>query len=138
MNIKRLVIGTIVGAIALYVLGYVIWEMLFKSFFDANSGSAMGVDRETQIMWAGILSSVLYGLLLTYVLERGSGSTSIVDGVKVGVIVGLLAWGNADFVFYAFTNLSTLNGAVADTLLEGVHAGISGGIIAAVLGMVGE
>ena len=30
MNVKRLVIGTIVGAIAVYLSGYLIWEVLFK------------------------------------------------------------------------------------------------------------
>jgi hypothetical protein len=138
MNIKRLTIGTIVGAIALYALGYLIWEMLFTDFFDANQGSAMGVDREMPVMWALILANVLYGLLITWVLEGRGGSAALMDGIKVGVVVGVLAWGMADFILFAFTNLNTLTAAIADTLLEGVHAGISGGIIALVLGKVGK
>jgi hypothetical protein len=138
MNIKRLSIGTVVGAIALYLLGYLIWEVLFKGYFDAQAGPVVGVYRTVPVMWALILANVLYGLLLTYVLERGSGSASIVDGVTAGVIVGLLAWGMSDIIHYAFTNVGTLNSAIADALLEGVHAGISGGIVAAVLGKIGK
>ena len=58
--------------------------------------------------------------------------------MKIGVVVGALLWGTADFVLYGLTNLSTLTGTVADTLLEGVRGGIAGGVIAAVLGKVGD
>lgn len=138
MNIKRLSIGTVVGAIVLYVLGYVIWEMLFAGYFEANAGSAMGVAREAPVQWALIVAALLYGLTLTLALEGRSASASIVDGLKVGVVVGLLLWGTADFTMFALTNLDNLNATIADTLLEGVHAGITGAVIAAVLGMVGE
>ncbi len=138
MNIKRLGIGTIVGAIVLYLLGWLIWEVLFADFFDANSGSAMGVDREAPIMWAVVVGTLCYAILLNYVLESGSGSKTLVDGLKVGVVVGALIWGTADFILYGFTNLSTLTGAVADTVLEGVRGGITGAIVATVLGKVGD
>jgi hypothetical protein len=138
MNIKRLSIGTIVGAILLYVLGYVIWVWLFADFFAAHKGSAMGVDREMPIQWAMILGALLYGLMITLALEMRTGPVSLVDGVKVGVVVGLLLWGTADFTIYALTNISTLTSAFADTLLEGVHGGITGGIVALILGKVGR
>ena len=36
MNMKRVTIGSIVGLVALYILGMVIWEMVFTDFFAAN------------------------------------------------------------------------------------------------------
>jgi len=138
MNIKRLGIGSVVGTIVLYLLGMLIWVVLFADFFDANSGSATGVDRETPIMWAVIVGTLFYAVLLTLVLESGGASKSLADGLKTGAIVGALLWGTADFVLFGFTNLSTLTGTVADTLLEGVRGGIAGGIIAAVLGKIGD
>jgi hypothetical protein len=38
VDIKRFIIGTVVGGIALYILGYVIWELVFADFFEANAG----------------------------------------------------------------------------------------------------
>ena len=138
MNIKRLGIGSVVGAITLYLLGMLIWQTLFAGFFDANSGSAVGVDREAPIVWAVMVGTLFYAVLLTLSLESSSASKSLVEGLKVGVVMGALLWGTADFVLYGFTNLSTLTGAVADTLLEGIRGGIAGGVIAAVLSKVGD
>ncbi len=138
MNVKRLAIGSIVGTIVLYLLGMLIWQMLFAGFFDANRGSAMGVDRAEPVIWAIVVGSLLYAILITYVLESGSGSKTIVDGLKIGVLVGILLWGTTDFIQFGVTNLRTLTGVIADTLLEGARAGISGAVIAAVLGKVGD
>ena len=138
MNIKRLGIGSVVGAITLYLLGMLIWQILFADFFEANSGSAVGVDREAPIVWAVIVGTLFYAVLLTLSLESSNVSKSLVGGLKVGVVMGALLWGTADFVLYGLTNLSTLTGAVADTLLEGIRGGIAGGVIAAVLSKVGD
>jgi hypothetical protein len=138
MNIKRLGIGSAVGAITLYLLGMLIWQTLFAEFFDANSGSAVGVDREAPIIWAVMVGTLFYAVLLTLSLESSSASKSLVEGLKVGVVVGALLWGTADFVMYGITNLNTLTGVVADTLLEGIRGGIAGGVIAMVLSKVGD
>ena len=52
MDIKRFIIGTVVGAITLYALGYLIWELAFADFFAANAGSATGVVKDPQVIWA--------------------------------------------------------------------------------------
>lgn len=137
MNIKRLVIGSVVGTVALYFLGMLIWVYLFADFFDANSGSAMGVDREAMILWSVVLGTLCYGALLTLGLEL-SGKKGIGGGLLVGAVVGALIWGTADFIFYGITNLNTLTGAVADVVLEGVRGAIGGAVVAVVLGFVGD
>ncbi len=138
MNIKRLSIGSVVGTITLYLLGMLIWGNLFAEFFDANSGSAVGVDRESQIVWAVVVGSLFYAVLLTLALESRSASKSLVDGLKIGAVVGALLWGTVDFIHFGVTNIDTLTAAVADTILEGVRGGIVGGVIAAVLSKVGD
>ena len=42
-------------------------------------------------------------------------------------------WLHADFVFYAYTTIRPLAVAIVDPLLEIVHAGVAGAVIAAVL-----
>ena len=138
MDIKRIGIGSVVGTIALFLLGMLIWQNLFTEFFDANSGSATGVDREAPIMWAAIVGTLFYAILLTLALEARGASKSLVDGLKVGAVVGALLWGTTDFILYGYTNIGTLTGTVADMLLEGIRGGIVGGIIAVVLSKVGD
>jgi len=137
MNMKRLTIGSIAGLVTLYILGMLIWGMVFTDFFAANAGSAEGVDRAEPIIWSVALGSLFYALLITLMLEA-RGATSIADGMKVGAIVGFLLWGTADFILFGNTNLSNLTATIADSVLEGIRGGIGGAVIAAVLSKIGD
>lgn len=136
MNTKQFVVGIVVATVILFALGYVIWSMLFADFFAANGGGAIGVDRPEQIVWAVVVGTLAYGLLLTLGLKSRSRPDSIAEGVKVGAIVGLLVWGTADFILFGVTDMSNLTATVADTLLEGVRGAISGAGVAVAVGML--
>ena len=136
MDIKRLIIGTVVGGVALYLLGYVIWERAFTDFFAANAGSATGVEKDPQVIWALAIGALSYAALLTLAIGTRAGSATIVEGLKIAAIVGFLMWFGVDFIHYGIVNLSNLTSAIADSLLEGIRAGISGAVIALVLGKI--
>ena len=138
MDIKRLIIGTVVGAITLYALGYLIWELAFADFFAANAGSATGVVKDPQVIWALALGTLSYAALLTLAIGTRAGSATIVEGLKIGAIVGFLMWFSVDFIHYGIGNVSNLTATIADSLLELIDAGISGAVIAAVLGKIAD
>ena len=137
MDIKRLMIGTVVGAITIYILGYLIFDMAFGEFYSANAGSATGLVRDNPLMWAPALGSISYAALITLAIETRGGSVTIVDGAKTAAIVGFLLWFTVDFIFYGNFNMSNLTVTVVDPLLELVRAGIGGAVIAAVFGKIG-
>jgi hypothetical protein len=134
METKRAVAGTVVGGIVLYVVGYLMFTVTFASFYAANAGSATGVDRERELLWAMLVGSFAYAALVTYTLARRPGSWSIAEGARVGAIVGFLLWCAVDFLFYGFSNIANLTRTIVDPLLEIVHGGIGGAVIAAVVG----
>ena len=136
MDIKRFIIGTVVGAITLYALGYLIWELAFADFFAVNAGSATGVVKDPQVIWALALGTLSYAALLTLAIGTRAGSATIVEGLKIGAIVGFLMWFSVDFIHYGIGNVSNLTATIADSLLELIDAGISGAVIAAVLGKI--
>ena len=136
MDIKRFIIGTIVGGIALYILGYVMFNLAFADFFAANAGSATGAWKDPQVIWAIALGTLSYAALITLALGTRAGSTTIVEGLKVGAIVGFLMWFSADMIFYGIWNVENLTAAIVDSLLELVRGGIGGAVIAAVLGKI--
>lgn len=136
MDAKRFVIGTLVGGIVLYAVGYLIFGVVFAGFYAVNVGSATGVARGTQLVWAVGLANLAYAALVTYAIGNRSESLTIGTGAKVGAIVGFLLWVTADFVFYGTTNIANLTRTIVDPLLEIVHGGIGGGAIAAILAKV--
>ena len=131
MDTKRLAIGTVVGGIAMFVVGYLIWNILLDYWNGAFD--AAGVAREPQLLWVAALSNVPFAALVTLVIERG-GSSTIERGVGIGAMVGFLVWGGVALVHYADMTIFDLTATILDPLLAGVEFGIGGGVIAAVLG----
>ena len=136
MDIKRLVIGTIGGGIILYAVGYLIFDLAFGNFYDANAGSATGVARDMPLVWAELLGSLSYAALITLAIESRTDSSSIGAGVRIGAVVGFLLWFTVDFIFYGINNVSNLTLTVVDPMLELVRGGVVGGVIATVLGKI--
>ncbi len=138
MDTKRLMIGTLVGGITMYLVGYLIWDLALADFFAANAGSATGVDRDAQLVWAVVLGTLSLAALVTLAVGSRVGSSTISAGFKIGAIVGFLVWFGVDFIWYGYTNLSNLTATVVDPLLEIVRTGIGGAVIAEVLGKFAE
>ncbi len=136
MDIKRFIIGIVVGAITLYILGYLIFDLALAEFYASNAGSATGLVKDPQVIWAVALGTLSYAALLAFAIGTRAGSTTIVEGLKIGAIVGFLLWFTVDFIFYGVFNISNFTLTIVDPLLELIRAGISGAAIAAVLGKI--
>ena len=132
MNAKQLAVGIIVGTLVSMIVGYVIWDVLVADFFASNMGSATGVMRDTQLLWAVIIGTVSYTALIALALSAQSGELTIAGGLKVGAIVGFLVWFSVDFILFGIMNVNTLTIAIVDPILEAIRAGITGAAIAAV------
>lgn len=133
MDAKRFVTGTLVGGFTLYVVGYLIFTMALGSFYAANEGSATGVDRGGELVWAVALGNLAYAALIMFAIGNRGSALSVGDAAWVGAIVGFLLWFTADFTLYGLTNIANLTRTIVDPLLEIVHGGIGGAVIAAVL-----
>jgi len=137
MNAKRLVIGMLFGGIVIYALGYLIFILAFGSFYAANVGSATGVTRDPEIVWAVFVGSCAYATLITLMIGTGAGVTTS-EAMKRGGVVGFLLWVTADFIIYGSTNVPNLTRTAVDPVLELVRGAISGAIIALILAKVGS
>lgn len=136
MDTRRLATGTLVGGVILYVVGYLIFDLMFADFYAANAGSATGVARDPQLVWAVALGSLSYAALVTLAIGSRAGSSNIGAGLKIGAVVGFLLWFTVDFILYGVTNVANLTRAVVDPLLELVRGGIAGAVIAVVFGKI--
>jgi len=132
VNTKQLTVGIVVGTIVSMIVGYIIWDVLVADFFASNMGSATGVMRDTQLLWAVIIGTVGYTALIALALNTQSGEPTIMGGLKIGAIVGFLVWFSVDFILLGIMNVNTLTVAIVDPILEAIRAGVTGAAIAAV------
>lgn len=114
MDPKRFLIGTVIGGVVLFALGYLVFDLMFGDFYAANSGSATGVDRDPQLLWAVALGALSYAALATLGIGSWAGSSTLAGGVKIGAIVRFLPWFTADFTFYGVTNVGNLTRTIVD------------------------
>ena len=133
MNTRQWAVGTLGGGAVVMALGYVIFETLLGSFYAANVGSATGVARDPQIVWATAVGALAYAALILVALRAQTGSLSLANGAKVGATVGFLIWACADFTLYGITNLNNMTLTIVDPLVELVRGGITGAVVAAFL-----
>jgi hypothetical protein len=136
MNMKRLAIGRIVGGIILYIVGYLIFDVAAGDFYAANQGPVSGAHRDAPRQWPLMVSAIGYAALLTLGLLSTQRELNITGGAIVGGLIGFLAWLQADLIFYSYTTIRPLVVVIVDPLLEIIHAGIAGAVIAAVLARV--
>jgi hypothetical protein len=136
MDTQRFVTGTIAGGVTLFVLGYLIFDMAFASFYAANAGSATGMMRDGQLLWAVALGSLAYGALITYVMANSRTPMTTGSGITIGATVAFLVWLAVDFLLYGISNFSNLTRTIVDPLLEAVRGGATGAVIAVVLGKI--
>ena len=136
MDTKRLAVGTVVGGIAMFALGWLVFELALGSFYDSQmSVAAAPVMRDTPILWASVVGALALAALVTLCLEW-SGATSVAAGFKVAATVGFLTWFGVDFTLHGFLDLSTVTQTIVDPFAEIVRTGLVGAIVAATLARV--
>jgi hypothetical protein len=131
MNSKQWAAGIVGGGIIVLALGYVIFDRLLGDFYAANAGSATGVARDPQLLWAVAVGAAAYAALVILTLK--GGALNVASGAKVGAAVGFLIWACADFTLYGITNMSNLTVTIVDPLAELVRGGITGAVLGALL-----
>jgi hypothetical protein len=133
MDTRKLVTGTLVGGVAMFVLGYLIFDLAFAGYYAAHAGSATGVAREPRLWWATAIGTLSLGTLITLTVA-GSGAKTLAAGFKTGAIIEFLVWLGVDFLFYGSTNINTIQVVLLDPVLEFVRGGLVGAAVVMVLG----
>ena len=138
MNTNKFLIGGIIGGVANFLLGWLVWGMLLMNFMmdrTTEVGKAVMRGDDNMIWWALIVANLFFGLLLSYILNKAAVS-SAGAGASTGAVVGLLMSITIDLFNYAFMDLTTDMSVMAvDIVASVVVTAIVGGIIGWYLGM---
>lgn len=130
MNTNKFLVGGIIGGIANFLLGWLVWGMLLMNFMTENSNQASGVFRkeEDMVWWALIVGNLAIGFLISYVLAKGNVN-SVSGGAMTGGVVGLLTSVGIDCMMYAQMDLFHKKAMAVDVVATVVVAAIVGAII---------
>ena len=131
---KKMLIGTVAGGVAFFLLGGLIYEVILGGFYRANLGSATGVLRELPIWWAMVVSQLGLAAVVTYVFLHAGVATAL-DGLKTGAILGLLLGIAMSFDLYAVTNWSNMTVAFVEPFVWAVRTALAGAVLGRTLGM---
>ena len=137
MDGKRLLTGAVVGGIAMFALGWLVFDLAFGSFYEASSNLPAEALRDGQILWAWVLGAVALGVLVTFAITW-AGADSFASGFKVAAIVGFLLWLGVDLLRYSWVDDLNLTVTILDPVLEIIRTGLVGGILAVVLNRSAE
>jgi hypothetical protein len=136
MDTKKFLMGTVVGGVAYFILGFLIYGMALASTMEAYSNMACMRPMEEMVWWAMVAGNLTYGALLTYVFLKAGNVNSFGSGAQTGMMVTFLVSISVDLMTFALsTTMNSVMGIVIDVIAATVMGAIVGGIVGVVLGM---
>jgi hypothetical protein len=133
MNVK-LILASLGGAILSFLLGWLVYGILLKGFYEANTTHYEGLIKELPNIPLIFLSCLVMSFLLAYVFQRWAGFKSFGKGFTGGMIIGFLICLSYDLSFMSMYNLFAFSVVVVDVIVGTIFNGIVGGVIALILG----
>jgi hypothetical protein len=142
MKNSKFLLATLVAFVVFFVVGWAVYDLLLKDFYQANSGLQGDLYHQvfkdqsqmtSKDMGTAVISNLAGALMLTTILMWG-GFTSAAAGARAAAIIGLLMAMSIDFGFMSFTNMFTMKGSLIDILVNTIMCSISGACAGMVLG----
>lgn len=137
----RILVSGIVGAIAMFILGFLIWGLLLHSYFDSTmTATAKSVMLEQPNFVPLAIAQIVFGILFAYIFDKWASISTFVGGMTGGAILmfGLsLGWDLQMTAFFKDMHVgSPYVPLVVDVLAATVFGALSGGVIGQVIGMM--
>ena len=125
--------AALAGGVTLFVVGFLLWGLVFAGYFEAHVGSATGVVKEPMSFLHLALGQIVYALLLTVVMAKWAGVSGFGPGMKIGAIMGFLISLSVGLSQFSMANLVDLTAVLTDPFVSGVWGGLGGGVVGLVL-----
>jgi hypothetical protein len=130
MNTNKFFLGGIVGGIANFLLGWLVWGILLLNFMKENSNQTSGIFRgeKDMVWWALIVGNLAIGFLISFILSKAR-IRSITGGALTAGFAGMLTSIGIDCMMYAQMDLFNTTGMLVDIAAATVVSAIVGAII---------
>jgi hypothetical protein len=130
MNTNKILLGGLLGGIAFFLLGWVVYGIVLMDFMR-NSYNQCAMNPEGQMVWwALILSNFAYSFLLALIFSW-TNTKGWKSGALIAGIIGLLMSSYYDLSMYSMSSMfKGLDVMVMDILIATVFAAVIGAIVA--------
>lgn len=128
MYSKSIVIGTLVGFLLLFLLGWLFYDFLAPGFYEEHV--ITNVSKDPPQMGLIALSCVIEAFALSVIYSKwGRGSYSAKGGFEFGAWVGIFLGFGLGLMWYATSTFMDLTGTLVEGLWNIVYYGITGAAI---------
>lgn len=126
MDAKKFLVSGIVGGIVNFLLGWLLYGIIFESQFPVTGEMNM-----TMI----VLGSMVAGLFLAYIFTKWTQISNWKTGFQAGAVIGLFLGMYYDFYYNAMKATADINWQtmVLDIILTIVMTALTGAVIALVV-----
>jgi hypothetical protein len=134
---KKLVLATIAGSVAQFILGWLVYGLLLANFMDSQTTHYDGLIKDMNtgsFMIIVYLAGLAMSFLLAFIFQRWAKFESILKGLTGGMILGFFFALSYDLNSFSMMNLISVNAMIVDVIAYTVIIGIVGAIIAWILG----
>ena len=132
MNKQSLIAATI-GAIAFFILAWLVFGFLMLDFYLSNIIPYEGIIKDPPVIWSLFLHGFSVAALLSFIFSK-MGVTTFAKGFLIALWVGFLLTVYFYAFIYASLNLYTMKRIVVELLVNSAFIAVIGGITSRSLG----
>ncbi len=128
---KSNLLATLVVAVVMFFLGYIIWGLALQDFFKSHS--ITDVSKEPMEFPLIAVSQLVGAFILCSIYRKWArGHHSVGEGAEFGVAIGAFTGVAMGLMWYATSSMMDFTGFIAEAIVEMVYYGIVGVVIALV------
>lgn len=132
---RKSIIAAIIGAIAFFILAWLVFGTLMIDFYLSNIIPYEGLVKDPPVIWSLFLHGLSIATLLSFMFHKMDINTSG-KGLVLALWVGLLITLYFYSFLYASLNLYTMKRILVDLVVNSLFIAIVGSIIAKSFGVL--
>ncbi|NND32024.1 MAG: hypothetical protein HKN76_05485 [Saprospiraceae bacterium] len=136
MNTQKFLIGSVVGGVVLFLMGFLFYVALLGSFFETHSSGGNYMKDPPNFLFI-ILGNLATGALLSYIFTKWAGIKTAATGLQAGAVIGLLAGLGWDLLMFGTADLMDITGTIVDVIVYTIMMAVAGAAIGWYLGRNG-
>ena len=122
---KSNLLATLVGAIVMFFLGYLIWGLATVDFFTEHT--IVNTMKETPDLVLIAVSNLIGAFILSTLYSKWArGHHSLGQGFEFGALIGAFVGLSMGLLWYATANMMDLTAHVVEAILDVIFYGIVG------------